>query len=211
MRRRGEAARPDPRRLRRRRPRPGPHQPAAAHRPAAGPRADRGEHHAAALLPVPPRGRLPDPGLPERAPRPRPRHPQHRPRLGRPARRGAGTRPVRQGPLLHRRLRARRTVPARLDAVPPRPRRLPDGRHRRRRLDIRGRHPRRPPDLRRQRPPRLRPPLTRPPDRTRAPWFPAGATRSARQVLMHIIGETAQHSGHADILREAIDGTRTMG
>ncbi len=44
-----------------------------------------------------------------------------------------------------------------------------------------------------------------------APWFPPGATRSARRVLMHIVAETAQHSGHADILRESIDGQKTMG
>ncbi len=44
-----------------------------------------------------------------------------------------------------------------------------------------------------------------------APWFPAGATRSARRVFTHIVGETAQHAGHADILREAIDGQKTMG
>lgn len=34
---------------------------------------------------------------------------------------------------------------------------------------------------------------------------------SARRVLMHIIAETAQHAGHADILREAIDGAKSMG
>jgi hypothetical protein len=44
-----------------------------------------------------------------------------------------------------------------------------------------------------------------------APWFEAGARWSARRVLLHIIAETAQHSGHADILREAIDGAKTMG
>jgi Protein of unknown function (DUF664) len=44
-----------------------------------------------------------------------------------------------------------------------------------------------------------------------APWFPPGATRSARRVFVHIVGETAQHAGHADILREAIDGQKTMG
>ena len=44
-----------------------------------------------------------------------------------------------------------------------------------------------------------------------APWFPAGAHRSARRVFMHIVAETAQHAGHADILREAIDGQKTMG
>ena len=44
-----------------------------------------------------------------------------------------------------------------------------------------------------------------------APWFPPGATRSARRVFVHIVGETAQHAGHADIIREAIDGAKTMG
>ena len=44
-----------------------------------------------------------------------------------------------------------------------------------------------------------------------APWYEKGAKWSARQVLLHIIAETAQHSGHADILREAIDGAKTMG
>ena len=44
-----------------------------------------------------------------------------------------------------------------------------------------------------------------------APWFPPGARWTARRVLLHIIAETAQHAGHADILREAIDGQKTMG
>jgi hypothetical protein len=44
-----------------------------------------------------------------------------------------------------------------------------------------------------------------------APWFPPGARRSARRVFLHIIAETAQHAGHADILRESIDGQKTMG
>jgi uncharacterized damage-inducible protein DinB len=44
-----------------------------------------------------------------------------------------------------------------------------------------------------------------------APWFEAGVSWSARRVLLHIIAETAQHAGHADILREAIDGAKTMG
>jgi uncharacterized damage-inducible protein DinB len=44
-----------------------------------------------------------------------------------------------------------------------------------------------------------------------APWFPPGAVRSARRVFIHIVAETAQHAGHADILREAIDGQKTMG
>ncbi|WP_190394273.1 DinB family protein [Nocardiopsis quinghaiensis] len=45
----------------------------------------------------------------------------------------------------------------------------------------------------------------------KAPWFPEGASWSARDVLLHLIRETAQHCGHADILREALDGQRTMG
>lgn len=44
-----------------------------------------------------------------------------------------------------------------------------------------------------------------------APWFEAGARWSARAVLLHLIAETSQHSGHADIIRESLDGQRTMG
>jgi hypothetical protein len=44
-----------------------------------------------------------------------------------------------------------------------------------------------------------------------APWFTPGARRSARRVFLHVIAETAQHAGHADILRESIDGQKTMG
>ena len=44
-----------------------------------------------------------------------------------------------------------------------------------------------------------------------APWFAPGATRSARRVFLHIVAETAQHAGHADIIRETIDGQKTMG
>lgn len=44
-----------------------------------------------------------------------------------------------------------------------------------------------------------------------APWFPPGATRSARRVFLHVVAETAQHAGHADIVREALDGRKTMG
>ncbi|MFF3488687.1 DinB family protein [Streptomyces sp. NPDC002701] len=42
-----------------------------------------------------------------------------------------------------------------------------------------------------------------------APWHEAGAQRSARRVLTHVIAETAQHAGHADILRESLDGQKS--
>jgi Protein of unknown function (DUF664) len=45
----------------------------------------------------------------------------------------------------------------------------------------------------------------------KAPWFAPGATRSVRRVFIHIVAETAQHAGHADIIRETIDGQKTMG
>lgn len=44
-----------------------------------------------------------------------------------------------------------------------------------------------------------------------APWFPPNSRWSARRVLLHIVAETAQHCGHADIIRESIDGQKTMG
>ncbi len=44
-----------------------------------------------------------------------------------------------------------------------------------------------------------------------APWFAPGARWSARRVLLHIIAETAQHAGHADIIRESLDGSKSMG
>jgi hypothetical protein len=44
-----------------------------------------------------------------------------------------------------------------------------------------------------------------------APWFAPGTTRSVRRAIVHIVAETAQHAGHADIIREAIDGHKTMG
>ncbi len=44
-----------------------------------------------------------------------------------------------------------------------------------------------------------------------APWFPPSERWSARRALLHILAETAQHSGHADIIRESLDGQKTMG
>lgn len=45
----------------------------------------------------------------------------------------------------------------------------------------------------------------------KAPWFESGARWTVRRTVIHIIAETAQHAGHADIIREAIDGAKTMG
>ncbi|MQS15598.1 DinB family protein [Streptomyces kaniharaensis] len=45
----------------------------------------------------------------------------------------------------------------------------------------------------------------------KAPWFEPGAEYSARRVLLHIVAETAQHAGHADIIRESLDGAKSMG
>lgn len=44
----------------------------------------------------------------------------------------------------------------------------------------------------------------------KAPWFQGTAQWSARRTLMHIVTETAQHSGHADIIRESLDGATSM-
>jgi len=44
-----------------------------------------------------------------------------------------------------------------------------------------------------------------------APWFEPGARWSARRVFLHIIAETSQHAGHADIIRESLDGAKSMG
>lgn len=40
-----------------------------------------------------------------------------------------------------------------------------------------------------------------------APWFPKNADGyQARWILLHLIEETARHAGHADIIREHLDG-----
>lgn len=44
-----------------------------------------------------------------------------------------------------------------------------------------------------------------------APWFEPGATWTNRTVFLQILSESSQHSGHADIIRETIDGQKTMG
>jgi uncharacterized damage-inducible protein DinB len=39
------------------------------------------------------------------------------------------------------------------------------------------------------------------------PWFPADVEAwTVRWVILHLIQETARHAGHADIVRESIDG-----
>ncbi len=44
-----------------------------------------------------------------------------------------------------------------------------------------------------------------------APWFEPGASWSVRRVAIHVLAEISQHAGHADIIREAIDGQKSMG
>jgi len=39
-----------------------------------------------------------------------------------------------------------------------------------------------------------------------APWFPQDGKRSARWILLHLIEEQARHAGHADLIRESLDG-----
>ncbi|GAA3014596.1 DinB family protein [Streptomyces fulvorobeus] len=39
-----------------------------------------------------------------------------------------------------------------------------------------------------------------------APWFPAGGQVSMRWLLLHLVEEHARHAGHADIIRESLDG-----
>ncbi|MEU4653339.1 DinB family protein [Streptomyces sp. NPDC023723] len=45
----------------------------------------------------------------------------------------------------------------------------------------------------------------------KSPWNEPGTRWSARRVLLHIVAETAQHAGHADIIRESLDGAKSMG
>jgi hypothetical protein len=41
----------------------------------------------------------------------------------------------------------------------------------------------------------------------RVPWWPADQQRvTLHRVLVHVVAETHRHAGHADILREVIDG-----
>jgi len=41
------------------------------------------------------------------------------------------------------------------------------------------------------------------------PWFPDDVEAwSVRWVLLHLVEETARHAGHADLIRESIDGAK---
>lgn len=44
----------------------------------------------------------------------------------------------------------------------------------------------------------------------KAPW-PMDEAWSVRRAILHIHAETTQHAGHADIIREALDGAKSMG
>ncbi len=44
-----------------------------------------------------------------------------------------------------------------------------------------------------------------------APWFPENHKVSMRWMLLHLVEEFARHAGHADVIRESIDGTKAMG
>ncbi|WNI22253.1 DinB family protein [Streptomyces sp. ITFR-16] len=44
----------------------------------------------------------------------------------------------------------------------------------------------------------------------KAPWYEGRARWSARRAVLHMLTETAQHAGHADIIRESLDGAQSM-
>ncbi|MEU6927615.1 DinB family protein [Streptomyces sp. NPDC046385] len=39
-----------------------------------------------------------------------------------------------------------------------------------------------------------------------APWFPENGRVSIRWMLLHLVQEAGRHAGHADIIRESLDG-----
>ncbi|MER5637863.1 DinB family protein [Kitasatospora sp. NPDC002227] len=55
------------------------------------------------------------------------------------------------------------------------------------------------------------PDLSAPQPLPERPWFPPGTAWTPRRVFLHLIAETSQHAGHADIIRESLDGAKTMG
>jgi uncharacterized damage-inducible protein DinB len=50
--------------------------------------------------------------------------------------------------------------------------------------------------------------VVRVPEGTR--WAPPDIEWSVRWVLLHLVHETARHAGHADIIRESIDGATAL-
>lgn len=44
----------------------------------------------------------------------------------------------------------------------------------------------------------------------RVPWWPGNAEVTLHQILVHVLAETNRHAGHADILREQLDGAAGM-
>jgi uncharacterized damage-inducible protein DinB len=44
-----------------------------------------------------------------------------------------------------------------------------------------------------------------------APWAPEREWSTIRTMILHLLRETSHHCGHADIIREALDGQTTMG
>lgn len=44
-----------------------------------------------------------------------------------------------------------------------------------------------------------------------APWAPEREWLTVRTMILNMLRETAHHCGHADIIREALDGQTTMG
>ncbi|MGW5718046.1 DinB family protein [Amycolatopsis sp. NPDC003865] len=42
-----------------------------------------------------------------------------------------------------------------------------------------------------------------------APWNRPGTEWTVRRAVLHVIAETVQHAGHADILRETLDGQKS--
>ncbi|MEU6974454.1 MULTISPECIES: DinB family protein [unclassified Streptomyces] len=39
-----------------------------------------------------------------------------------------------------------------------------------------------------------------------APWFPENGRVSVRWMLLHLVQEMGRHAGHADVIRESLDG-----
>ncbi|WP_107418439.1 DUF664 domain-containing protein [Streptomyces mutomycini] len=66
----------------------------------------------------------------------------------------------------------------------------------------------------REAPARRAPPRRRAPDAEvplpETPWEPGTVRhRQGRRILLHLLQETSQHTGHADIIRESVDGANS--